>query len=153
MDLFCNTDLVNKISKSSTMTVNCKATLPGYKKRVWYDTNTITDIQSLQHLIEQYWVTYESINRMFVGHREPEGKANMQFKMHSRGLHYFDPQDSSSNQDFPERETKTNDHKAPDEAAPDAAPPDKTRVEEPTILPTEAEDPVQLPKSESKTLY
>ena len=77
------------------MTVNCKATLPRYKKRVWYNTNVITNILSLQHLIDQYWVTYNSIGRMFVVHREPEGKANMQFKMHSCRLHYFDPQDSS----------------------------------------------------------
>ena len=105
MDLFCNIDLVNKISKSSskmqlqsnggTMTVNRKATLPGYKKRVWYNTNAITNILSLQNLIDQYWVTYNSIDRMFVVHQEPEGKANMQFKIHSCGLHYFDPQDSS----------------------------------------------------------
>ena len=97
MDLFCNIDLVNKISKSSskmqlqsnggTMTVNCKATLPGYKKRVWNKTNAITNILSLRHLIEQYPVTYNSIDMMFVVHREPEGKANLQFKMQFCGLH------------------------------------------------------------------
>ena len=86
MDLFCNIHLVNKISKSSskmqlqsnggTMTVNRKATLPGYKKRVWYNTNTITNILSLRHLIDPDHVTYNSIDRMFVVHREPEGKAN-----------------------------------------------------------------------------
>jgi hypothetical protein len=31
---------------------------------------------------------------MFVVHREPEGKPDMEFRMHKSGLHYFDPSDS-----------------------------------------------------------
>jgi hypothetical protein len=31
---------------------------------------------------------------MFVVHREPEGKPDMEFRMHESGLHYFDPRDS-----------------------------------------------------------
>jgi hypothetical protein len=31
---------------------------------------------------------------MFVVHREPEGKPDMEFQMHKSGLHYFDPRDS-----------------------------------------------------------
>jgi hypothetical protein len=31
---------------------------------------------------------------MFVVHREPEGKPDMEFWMHKSGLHYFDPRDS-----------------------------------------------------------
>jgi hypothetical protein len=31
---------------------------------------------------------------MFVVHHEPEGKPDMEFRMHKSGLHYFDPRDS-----------------------------------------------------------
>jgi hypothetical protein len=31
---------------------------------------------------------------MFVVHRDPEGKLDMEFWMHMSGLHYFDPKDS-----------------------------------------------------------
>jgi hypothetical protein len=30
---------------------------------------------------------------MFVVHREPDGKPDMEFRMHKSGLHYFDPRD------------------------------------------------------------
>jgi hypothetical protein len=57
MDLFCNTALVNKISKSSsnmrlknnggTMVVTRKATMEGYNKAVWLNTRAITNIIAL----------------------------------------------------------------------------------------------------------
>jgi hypothetical protein len=46
---------------------------------------------ALSNLIHQYRVTYESDDRMFVVHRESQGKPNMEFRMHKYGLHYFDP--------------------------------------------------------------
>jgi hypothetical protein len=44
-------------------------------------------------VIKQYRVTYDSNDQMFVVHREPDGKPDMEFRMHKSGLHYFDPRD------------------------------------------------------------
>jgi hypothetical protein len=101
MDLFCNAALVSKTSKSKssmrlksngdTMAVSRKATLPGYNKSVWFSTRAITNIIALRNLIEQYRVTYDSDDLIFVLHRESESKPNMEFRMHESGLHYYDP--------------------------------------------------------------
>jgi hypothetical protein len=37
---------------------------------------------------------YDSNDQMFVVHREPEGKPDMEFWMQKSRLHYFDPRDS-----------------------------------------------------------
>jgi hypothetical protein len=101
MDLFCNTDLVSKISKSrsnmrlksnvGTMVVTRKATMEGYNKTVWFSTRAITNIIALSNLIDQYRVTYDSDDLMCVVHRESDSKPNMELKMHKSGLHYYDP--------------------------------------------------------------
>jgi hypothetical protein len=101
MDIFCNTALVRKISKSrynmrlkinvGTMVVTRKAMLEGYNKTVWFSTRAITNIIALRNLIDQYHVKYDSDDLMFVVHRESESKPNMKFKMHKSGLHYYDP--------------------------------------------------------------
>jgi hypothetical protein len=101
MDLFCNTALVSKISRSRsnmrlksngvTMVVTRKATMEGYNKTVWFSTRTIKNIIALRNLIDQYHVTYDSDDLMFVVHRESESKPNMEFKMHKSGLHFYDP--------------------------------------------------------------
>jgi hypothetical protein len=101
MYLFCNAALVSKTSKSKssmklksnggTMAVSCKATLPGYNKSVWFSTIAITNIIALLNLIDQYPVTYDSDDLMFVVHRKSESKPNMEFRMHESGLHYYDP--------------------------------------------------------------
>jgi hypothetical protein len=101
MDLFCNTALVSKISKSrsnmrlnsnvGTMVVTRKATMEGYNKTVWFSTRSITNIIALRNSIDQYRVTYDSDDLMFVMHQESESKPNMEFKMHKIGLHYYDP--------------------------------------------------------------
>jgi hypothetical protein len=80
IDIFCNAALVSKISKSrsnmrlksndGTMVVTRKATMEGYTKTVWFSTRAITNIIALRDLIDQYRVTYESDNLMFVVHRE-----------------------------------------------------------------------------------
>ena len=36
-----------------------------------------------------------SDKEMFIIHRKPEGKPNMQFRMHENILHYFDPRDEA----------------------------------------------------------
>jgi hypothetical protein len=101
MDIFCNAALVSNISKSrsnirlksngSTMVVTRKATMEGYKKTVWFTNRAITNIIALRNLIDQYRVTYDSDDLMFVVHRESDSKPNMEFKMHKSGLHYYDP--------------------------------------------------------------
>jgi hypothetical protein len=93
MDLFCNAALVSKISKSrsnmrlksngGTMVVTRKATMEGYNKTVWFSTRAITNIIALRNLIDQYRVTYDSDDLMFVVHQESESKPNM--------VHYYDP--------------------------------------------------------------
>jgi hypothetical protein len=72
------------------MLVRHKATIPGYKKKVWFSTQAITNIVALSNLIQQYRITYDSNDLMFVVHREPD-KPNMEFRMHESGLHYYDP--------------------------------------------------------------
>jgi hypothetical protein len=104
MDLICDPALVESTFKSShsmrlksnggTMEVKKQAIMPGYHAHVWYNKKAITNILSLSNLIKQYRVTYDSNDQMFVVHREPEGKPDMEFWMHKSGLHYFDPRDS-----------------------------------------------------------
>jgi hypothetical protein len=78
-------------SNGGTMVVTRKATKPGYNKDVWFSTRAITNIIALSNLIQQYRVTYDSDDKMFVVHRESQGKPNMEFRMHKCGLHYYDP--------------------------------------------------------------
>jgi hypothetical protein len=101
MDLICNKSLVANIttannkmrlqSNGGSMTVTQKATMSGYKKKVWYSKDAITNIIALSNLIQQYHVTYDSRDQIFVVHREDQGKPNMEFRMHESGLHYFQP--------------------------------------------------------------
>jgi len=105
MDLICNPKLVKETFKSNTsmrlqsnggtMAITRKAKLNGYNAEVWFSKRAITNIIALKNLILQYRVTYDSNDQMFVVHRESAGKPNMQFRMHSSGLHYFDPRDKS----------------------------------------------------------
>ena len=77
-------------TNAGTMLVNHRATIPGYKKKVWFSTRAIADIVALTNLIQQYLITYDSNGLMFVVHREPD-KPHMEFRMHKSGLHYYDP--------------------------------------------------------------
>jgi hypothetical protein len=72
------------------MFVTWKATMSGYYKDVWFSTRAITNIIALRNLIQQYCVTYDSDDNMFVVHRESQGKPNMEFRMHKCGSHYYD---------------------------------------------------------------
>ena len=58
---------------------------------MWFIKNTITNIVSLKNLGEKYLVTYRSDEKIFIVHRETEGKQIMQFRMYENGLYYFDP--------------------------------------------------------------
>ena len=79
------------------MSINQKAIVPGYKKEVWFSTRAITNIIALSNLIQQYRVTYDSKDLMFVVHRMPE-KPDMEFRMHESGLHYYDPREEKKEQ-------------------------------------------------------
>jgi hypothetical protein len=61
---------------------------------VGFSTRANTNIIALRNLIEQYRVTYESDNLMFVVHRNSESKPNMKSCMHESGLHYYDPKEA-----------------------------------------------------------
>jgi hypothetical protein len=78
-------------SNGGTMAVSRKATLPGYNTNVWFSTRAITNTIALRNPIEQYRVTYDTDDLMFVVHRESESKPNVEFRMHESGLHYYDP--------------------------------------------------------------
>jgi hypothetical protein len=104
LDLICDPALVESTFKSShsmrlknnggTVEVKKQVIMPGYHAHIWYNKKAITNILSLSNVIKQYRVTYDSNDQMFVVHREPEGKPDMEFLMHKSRLHYFDPRDS-----------------------------------------------------------
>jgi hypothetical protein len=89
MDLICDPALVESTFKSShsmrlksnggTMEVKKQAIMPGYHVHVWYNKKAITNILSLSNVIKQYCVMYNSNDQMFVVHREPEEKPDMEF--------------------------------------------------------------------------
>jgi hypothetical protein len=126
IELFYNAALVSKTCKSTTsmilksnggtMVVTRKATMPGYNKDVWFSTRAITNIIALSNLIQQYRVTYDSDDNMFVVHRESQGKPNREFRIHKCGLHYYDPRnekhlaftntDSKNKEGFTKRQIK-----------------------------------------------
>ena len=48
-----------EILKGEDTSVNHKAKIPGYNKRVWFSIRAITNIITLKKLTEQYRVTYD----------------------------------------------------------------------------------------------
>ncbi len=90
MDLFCNKELVEDINKSDKllrlksnggrMVVKQKATVPGYKFKVWFSETAITNILSLKNVIKQYRVSYESNRESFIVHRQEHGLPDMNSK-------------------------------------------------------------------------
>ena len=68
VNLFCNQNLVTDIKESTTtmtvwstggkLVVRHKATIPGYKHRVWFSDKGIADILSVKNVRDQYWITY-----------------------------------------------------------------------------------------------
>ena len=68
VNLFCNQNLATDIKESTTtmtvqstdekLVVRHKATIPGYKHRVWFSDKGIADILSVKNVRDQYWITY-----------------------------------------------------------------------------------------------
>jgi hypothetical protein len=50
------------------MVVTRKATMTGYNKTIWFSTRAIANIIALRNFIDQYRVTYDSDDLMFVVH-------------------------------------------------------------------------------------
>ena len=74
-------------SNCGEMSVNKKSKIPGYNKMVWFIRRTITNIIALRNFTEQYIVTYDSNDQMFIFRWEGAGLPNMEFLMHDSGLH------------------------------------------------------------------
>ena len=102
-DLFGNANMLERVYKSKS-TLNLKSNggnlktrqkgkMTGYHTDVWYSKSDITNILSLGNVIEQYRVTYDSNDLMFVVHRGVNGKPDMHFRMHECGLHYYAPRE------------------------------------------------------------
>ena len=56
----------------STLAVIHKATVPRYKQDVWFRKYAITNIIAPNKMINQYQVTYDNTDRIFVVHREDQ---------------------------------------------------------------------------------
>ena len=71
-DIFCNPKLVGKIykakkkmclqSKGGKMIITHKAQVAGYKPHVWFHQKSINNLVSFKNLINQYRVTYNSLD-------------------------------------------------------------------------------------------
>jgi hypothetical protein len=63
----------------------------GRKVDVWFSRHAITNILSVKDVMESYRITYDSYDQAFIVWREENNLPNMIFRMHSSGLHFFDP--------------------------------------------------------------
>ena len=100
MSLFCNKRLVKNIQRSpeplilksngGSMTVHEVASI-GKKTEVWFSRDAITNILSVKDVMKSYRITYDSYDKAFIVWREERNLPNMVFRMHSSGLHFFDP--------------------------------------------------------------
>jgi hypothetical protein len=63
----------------------------GAKTEVWYSKNAITNILSVKDMMQSYHITYDSYDEAFIVWREEKNLPNMIFRMHSSGLHVYDP--------------------------------------------------------------
>jgi hypothetical protein len=106
MSLFCNKRLVTNIRESDepltlqsnggSMIVTKIADIGDNQPPVWFSSKAITNILSLKDAVKKYDVEYQSNDREFIVYRDAVGLPNMHFKMHSSGLHFYDP----CNKDF-----------------------------------------------------
>ena len=100
MDLFFNPDLVEDIKKvkrplriqsnSREIYVNHKSKIHRYNNMVWFSRIAITNTILLKNLTEQYRVTYDSNDHIFIVHREGKDLSNSYFIMHDSSLHYYE---------------------------------------------------------------
>lgn len=101
MSLFCNKRFVTNVCNSKepltlhsnrgSMEMNKLATIGEGKPNVWFSSRVITNILSLKDIVSCYCKTYNSYNKAFIVWREQLGLNNMILKMHSSGLHFYDP--------------------------------------------------------------
>ena len=82
-------------SNRGKMLITLKAQVTGYNPNVWFDQEYITNLSSLNNLIKQYCITYDSLHDMFIVHQEEHGKKKMHLRMHEIGLHYYEPEDEN----------------------------------------------------------
>ena len=100
MDLFYILDLVEYVQKLKEplriqindiyISANQKSNIPGYNKKVWFIRRTINNIIAFKNLTEEYRVTYDNNDLMFVVHREEAGIPSMEFLMHDSIMHYYE---------------------------------------------------------------
>ena len=84
MDLLCNSYPVENNTKDEKKTtvngngnilaVTHKAILTGYKQDAWFRTDAINNTIDIKNFLKQHQVTYDSINKIFVVHREDQKK-------------------------------------------------------------------------------
>jgi hypothetical protein len=106
IDVFCNRKLLTNIHRSptpirlqsngGTMELRYQGRVAGYHLDVWYNKHALTNIVAFKNLIDLYDITYSRPDRSFYVHRTEHGLPDMQFKMHSSGLHYYDPEHHST---------------------------------------------------------
>ena len=80
MDLLCKPDLVEYIKKvkerlriqsnGGEMSVNKKANIPGYNKKLWFRRIAIINIIKIKNTTEHYIVTYNINDHMFIVNKE-----------------------------------------------------------------------------------
>ena len=105
MDLLWNSDLVENIIKArknitvqdngGTLSFIHKAKVFGYKQYVWFSKDAITNIIYLKNLIDKYRVTYDSIDQIFMVHKEDQENPNMEFKIHEYESCCYNPTDKA----------------------------------------------------------
>ena len=91
--------MISKIKKSEkkisvhgnggTLTIKYRDMMPGYNYDTWYIKDEIANIISLNNMIRQYRVTYDSDDETFIVHQEASALPDMEFRMHKLGLHLF----------------------------------------------------------------
>ena len=97
VDIFCNPHLLKNIRITTEgMRVHCNAgshltnligDVPGYGT-IWYDSQAIANILSLQRVRDHYHITYNSADWKFIM-TKPSGK-EFAFQESEGGLHYLD---------------------------------------------------------------
>ena len=80
MDLFRNSEIVENITKvgkkmilqgnGGTLDVTHRATVCRYKHAVLFRKYSITNISAFKNFINQYWVTYDIIDKICVVHED-----------------------------------------------------------------------------------
>ena len=73
------------------MVIDYKSVLSCYITDVLFKKTSITNIFVLKNLIQQYRVTYNSLAKTFIVHREENNNPNMHFRTNESGLQYYDP--------------------------------------------------------------